>query len=164
LEERKDNKMLDGEEPGSGYTLGYKKTLGQLLERFEKLTKLKGTSKEVAKDVAGSHEIAEKMKALEAKAGKQLGELELLKANLAKEEEERKKKDTKIEDFKEKLEKLSRRLQTSNIIPYASIEKAHFSKIIGPHDCTCVICNENMKPRVSSSSGDSPDVNLLFNF
>lgn len=151
--------MQDGEDPPSGYTLGYKKTLGQLLERFEKLTNLKVTGKEVAKEGTGSHEIVEKTKALEAKAAKQLGELELLKANLAKGEEEGKKKDTKIEELGEKLEKLSRRLQTSHLIPYASIEKAYFSKVIGPHDCTCVICNESMKPRVSSSSGDSPDVN-----
>jgi hypothetical protein len=137
--------MKDIPDQPSSHVIGLTKRVVELFERVEEQRKQGKGGEPITKEEA-------------SEAAKRWGEQELLSARLRKAEEEGRDKDQKLEELEERVAKLTRRLQTSPLVPYATVERKYFSKTIAPHECKCVYCGENVQPRAGTSSSDSPEV------
>ena len=146
LEPSKDNPMQGKDQTANNYIDDYRRTLESCISRIQ----IPGAKKEV--------EVPEKLKELEIKAFKQVGEIELLNAKIKKSEEDLKTKGERIEELETKLDKLNGRLQRNPLVPYINVEKLYFSKAACPHDCTCIVCGDVLKQHSSPSGADSPEV------
>lgn len=98
----------------------------------------------------------DKLKSLEIKLINANIGLESVKAQLKESEKENLQRMKLLAESEEKLTKLNRRLATCPWTPYALTQKHHFKELVGVHDCLCIVCGEEMKPR--ESSHNSPEV------
>ena len=145
-EEKKGEAMKDIANPPSGHVIDLTKRVVELFERVDEQMKRSKCTERMG-DQGGD-------------VARKCGEAELLCTRLRKAEEEGREKDQKLEELEERVGKLTRRLQTTPLVPYAIFEQKHFGKTVLPHECKCVYCGENVQPRVNSSSSDSPEVAL----
>lgn len=101
------------------------------------------------RNLVNGSKVEDKLKSLEIKLLNANIGLEAVKARLKESEKENIQRMKLLNESEEMLTKLNRRLAACPWTPYALTQKHHFNEQAGVHDCLCIVCGEEMKPRDS---------------
>ena len=126
--------------------------------RGSELIKSPSNSTKALNDVKKEGDKESRVKALSVQLMKKQGELELTLAKLKKAEDTAKEKERINEELEENVNKLTRRLQTSPLTPYALTVRKYLDPSAPSHECVCIICGDTCKAQSTPSVGDSPEV------